>query len=288
MKSFGRFASLGLLSFLITPASIVLPPKPIAASPTACISEGWNLQLKALSAASRHSPRTWERAKMVLEKRLKAANIQPTTVTINAPRRELILTVPKYTTISQINRLLIPGKLEILRQKPGTSNQLYSAMNERRGLLSVLQELQETPNSRNTIKQLALLKRNQQVIKGFFRSTPLTQAYITDVQADEKLALELQFQFNSVGERILTNLTQEMAGQEMSLGFFVDNELFSHATVPEQYRTTGIRGGKLVLVKAFVDSLTTQDVAIALRSGNLPVPLAVKEQKPFKNPNCRV
>jgi preprotein translocase subunit SecD len=89
---------------------------------------------------------------------------------------------------------------------------------------------------------------------------------------------EVLLEFKPEGAEKFTQLTRDLAGTERPLGIFLDDVLISAPIVGPEFARTGITGGTAVITGNFTVETAT-DLAVKLRSGALPVPIQVIENR---------
>jgi preprotein translocase subunit SecD len=71
-----------------------------------------------------------------------------------------------------------------------------------------------------------------------------------------------------------------MAGTGRVIGIFIDDDPISTPIVDNMFAATGITGGKAVIQGSFAAE-TANYLAIQLRSGALPIPIEIVEQRKY-------
>jgi preprotein translocase subunit SecD len=181
---------------------------------------------------------------------------------------QLLVQLPGVKDASQAKRVLgRTAQLELREQKVGTETQLSTA-------LTRLRELGRTKSdSRDVEKQLA-------VIDKLFDKAVLSGRHIRNATTESGSSnnWEVVIEFDQVGADIFTAITKRLAGTGRSIGVFLDNYLITNPTVGRQYTNNGITGGKASIGSQFTAEQAS-DLAIQLKSGALPLPLAVIESR---------
>ncbi len=203
----------------------------------------------------------------VIKSRIDSLGIKAPMVQLQGNDR-LLVQLPGVKDASQANRVLgRTAQLEFREQKVGTETQLSTA-------LTRLRELGRTKSdSRDVEKQLA-------VIDKLFDKVIISGSHIKNATPDSGFSnnWEVVIEFDQVGADIFTAMTKRLAGTGRSIGVFLDNYLISTPTVAPQYANNGIAGGKASISGQFTAETAT-NLAIQLKSGTLPLPLEVIENR---------
>lgn len=194
------------------------------------------------------------------------------------------------------------GSDQVLVQLPGISDPAQAERILRRAAQldfreqkqeKASQDLQPLLFERDTLKQVAAqadadgasvtqeeISKLNAAIADFFTKTELTgnmlrNAYAAPINAN---AWEVGLEFDTQGAELFADLTRRVAGTGRSLGIFLDDELISAPQVDVQYVETGITGGRASITGGF-DAKGSEELAAQLRSGALPVPVEIIENR---------
>jgi preprotein translocase subunit SecD len=208
-----------------------------------------------------------EAVQQVIKSRIDSLGVKAPMVQLQGNDR-LLVQLPGVKDASQAKRVLSrTAQLELREQKVGTETQLSTA-------LTRLRELGRTKSdSRDVEKQLA-------VIDKLFDRAVLFGSHIKNATPESGFSnnWEVVIEFDQVGADIFTAITKRLAGTGRSIGVFLDNYLITNPTVGRQYTNNGITGGKASIGSQFTAEQAS-DLAIQLKSGALPLPLAVIESR---------
>ncbi|WP_204139579.1 protein translocase subunit SecD [Halomicronema sp. CCY15110] len=177
------------------------------------------------------------------------------------------------------NQILQQHQLELLALQEaantGSQTLLESATGEP-GTAATEDEIQQQIQS----VQQAIQDSNR-AIRDLFAPADLTGQALTDAFARPRQSgnqWEVVIQFDSAGANRFAEISRDIAGTGRSIGIFLDDRLISAPSVDVQYAETGITGGSAVVSGNF-NADSASDLAIQLRGGALPLPVAVVETR---------
>jgi len=101
----------------------------------------------------------------------------------------------------------------------------------------------------------------------------LTGDYLTDARSrlDNRFGWVVDFQFNSQGARRFADLTEESRGKQLAI--VLDNRVYSAPRIDERI------GGGRGFVRGRFSPEEASKLAIILRAGSLPIPVAIEEER---------
>ena len=100
----------------------------------------------------------------------------------------------------------------------------------------------------------------------------ITGDYLQDarVSFDRQQRPEVAFQFNSEGGRIFGDLTEEHIGERLAI--VLDKRVYSAPNIKSRIGSSGVIEGRFTSQEA-------ADLAVVLRSGSLPIPVQIEEER---------
>lgn len=115
-----------------------------------------------------------------------------------------------------------------------------------------------------------------------YEKTPLTGSNLEDAYPEPAQGgvgtWNVGLVFDNEGGELFAQLTKNLAGTGRTLGIFLDEKLISSPTVPAEFATTGITGGRAVIQGNF-EVQQANELAVQLRGGALPVPVEIVENR---------
>jgi len=100
----------------------------------------------------------------------------------------------------------------------------------------------------------------------------ITGDYLQDARVtfDRQQRSEVAFQFNSEGGRIFGDLTEKNIGERLAI--VLDNRVYSAPNIKSRIGSSGVIEGRFTPQEA-------ADLAVVLRSGSLPIPVQIEEER---------
>lgn len=221
-----------------------------------------------------------EAVRTVVERRINGLGVSEAVVQ-TAGRDQLIIQLPGVSDPAQAERVLGgTAQLDFREQKSGTEAQFPIELRLRQELLLQQAQLENGGDAAAIEENQKALESQDEAIASLFQKTELTgeklkSAFAAPVSGD---FWEVGLEFNNQGANEFAELTKNVAGTGRSLGIFLDNELLSAPTVNVQYAETGIAGGRASITGGFTTE-EANDLALQLRSGALPVPVKIIENR---------
>ncbi|NJL82087.1 MAG: protein translocase subunit SecD [Chloroflexaceae bacterium] len=221
----------------------------------------------------------------VLENRINALGVsEPIVQTVGGDK--ILVQLPGVTDPQQAERVLGgTAQLEFRSQQPGTEVIFLSAFEQKRQLEAQLQQRrqagQATENQAEVAALVSEISTQNQILAGLFESIGLGGTLLEDARPQPTQtgnSWEVTIRFNNEGGQKFAELTKNLAGTGRTIGIFLDEDLISAPSVPAEFATTGITGGQAVITGSFT-SETAYDLAVQIRGGSLPFPVAVVENR---------
>ncbi|MDX2100643.1 MAG: protein translocase subunit SecD [Leptolyngbyaceae cyanobacterium bins.59] len=240
------------------------------------------IQVKPSEDVKEINAKVMEAVQRVVEGRINGLGVSEPLVQV-AGSDQLVVQLPGVSDPQQAERVLGgTAQLEFLRQKPGTEVQFRVYLLERNELLAKQAELRKAKDTAGLEANQKALKEKDQLILELFERTGLTGKNLKDAFAEPASAAgdvwNVAIRFDGKGADLFAELTKSLAGTGRSIGIFLDNALVSGPTVGVEFAQTGITGGNAVITGNFTTE-TSNDLAVQLRGGSLPVPVEVVENR---------
>ena len=244
-----------------------------------------------------------EAVQRVISDRVNELGVSETSVQILG-QNQLLVQLPGVSDPEQAQRVLgETAQLEFRSQRPETNQQFQienQILQQHQLELLTLQQAAETGNQSllnattadpdNTPVPAELeqqiqsvqtaIRESNRAIRELFAPAALTGERLTDAYAQPRQGSnqwEVVLDFDAAGGNQFAELSRNVAGTGRSLGIFLDNRLISAPTVDVRYAETGITGG--AVISGNFDAEGASDLAIQLRGGALPLPVAVVETR---------
>jgi preprotein translocase subunit SecD len=223
-----------------------------------------------------------EGVQKVVENRINGLGVSEALVQ-TAGDDKLLVQLPGVNDPEQAERVLQgTAQLEFRTQKPNTETELRLLQQ----LLAEAKIQEITLTAENKPQELEKIKESiklrNQAITDLFAKSELTGELLTDALAAPAAPgapiWVVSIRFTPKGGDLFAQLTKEIAGKNLGLGIFLDNELISAPGVSQEYAQTGITGG-LAQISGNFNAQSSNELAVQLRGGSLPVPLEVVENR---------
>ncbi len=240
------------------------------------------LQVNTTDKVESITPRVLEAVQRVVEGRINGLGVSEAVVQ-TAGNEQLVVQLPGVSDPQQAERVLGgTAQLDFRRQKPGTEGQLL-AEQQVLGELRLQQAQLEAANDTAGLEKVnQQIKDSQTAIAALYEKTDLTGENLNDAFGQPTRANSdswaVVVRFDIKGGDLFAQLTKDIAGTGRTLGIFLDDRLLSAPSVSVQYAETGITGGSAEITGNF-DAQSANDLAIQLRGGALPVPVAIVENR---------
>ncbi|MEB3225003.1 MAG: protein translocase subunit SecD [Synechococcus sp.] len=223
--------------------------------------------------------------KRVIENRINGLGVAEAITQLVGEDRVLVQ-LPGVTDPEQAERVLGgTAQLEFRPQKPETEAEFQEKYALRRKLDAQLNSLRSGENPAANEAQIdeletAIASLDQEIL-GLFEPVNLVGEYVTNAQpapTQTGNSWQVFLNFNGEGAERFAEITKGLAGTRRSVGIFLDNALLSAPTVRPEYAAQGIAGGNVTITGNF-DLESASDLAIQIRGGSLPFPVAVVENR---------
>jgi preprotein translocase subunit SecD len=251
------------------------------------------IQLKPTKEHPNISKSDLDTVKKVVESRMSALGVSPAAIgTIGNDQITLELVGVKDS--QQAVRVLgSTAQLEFRPQKAGTEGDFSAQMKMLREAEANQFILNKSQNRQSIATNQLKIEKQYTEIGRLFDKAVITGKQLKDAHPESlsprkpwsigpepsfDQAWTIAIEFDAAGGDAFAQLTKKLAGTGRSIGVFIDNVPISTPTVDAQFATVGITGGKAVISGNFT-AVTAQDLAIQLRSGALPVPIKIIENR---------
>lgn len=243
------------------------------------------IQVKPTEEVKEIKKEDLDAVKKIIENRINEFGVSETTVQTVGEDKILVQLPGESDPEIAERRLQGTAELEFKEQKQGTEGQFAAEQQVRQQLQLQLDILRQkalaAENSAEIAKIQESIKASNEAIGGFFESVGLTGKNLKDARPTPNQTgslWEVAITFDEVGGEKFAQLTKKLAGTGRGLGIFLDNELISAPSVGAQFADLGITGGRAVITGNF-DLEGANDLAIQIRGGSLPFPVAIVENR---------
>jgi preprotein translocase subunit SecD len=272
-------ASLGVCVFPATSQ----PPKPSIKQQSG-VQITLQARLNPETTLKAITPQIMERAKLVLENRLKGLGISKASVEISA-NNQLVVKLPNLRHPTQARRMIgAIGQLDFRKQKKGTENELTERLQIWQTLMVQREALKKSGSQKAIAANKAAYKKSLEDLKDIFESPELSGDMIKDAVASpidrNSSAWQIALTFDDKGRDLFAQTTGEIAGTGRVLGIFLDGELISFPSVSSEYQGKGITGGRAVITGRFT-LMSATELALQIKSGALPILLETVDSRSF-------
>jgi preprotein translocase subunit SecD len=226
-----------------------------------------------------------EAVKRIIDNRINSLGVsEPITQTVGEDK--ILVQLPGVTDPQQAERILGgTAQLEFKEQKPGTEEQFRVEFQIQRQLEAQLALLRQLGNAQENAEEIAKtqesLNNSYARINELFQSIDLDGKQLKDARPQPTQSgnqWEVAIRFDDEGGKKFAEMTKNLAGTGRSIGIFLDDSLISAPTVGPEFAATGIAGGSAVITGSFTIE-TANDLAVQIRGGSLPFPVAVVENR---------
>lgn len=224
--------------------------------------------------------------KLVIENRINALGVsEPSIQTVG--KDKVLVQLPGVTDPKEAEKVLGgTAQLEFKEQKKDSEAEFkvqYQIQQQLNAQLAILQQIGSGSDNSNQEKVTAIraeLAKVEKSINDLFQSVELTGKQLKNArpQSTQGENWEVSIEFDTLGGEKFATLTKNLAGTGRSIGIFLDNALISAPTVGPEFATTGITGGRAVITGSF-DFKSANSLAVQIRGGSLPFPVAVVENR---------
>lgn len=274
---------LALIVVLIIAAITVLIQLPIRLGLDLQGGAQLTIQVKTTADIKKITPEQLEAVKSVVEGRVNGLGVSEAVVqTVGSD--QILVQLPGVNDPQQAERVLGgTAQLDFRKQKPGTEAQLPIEQQIKQELLIKQTALRavEAKDEKAIAENQAALKRSNDAILNLFEPTGLTGKNLKDAAPEPKQtgnAWDVALRFDAPGGEKFAQLTKDLAGTGRTIGVFLDNALISSPTVGPEFAQTGIAGGAAIITGNFT-AQSSNELAVQLRGGSLPVPVEIVENR---------
>jgi preprotein translocase subunit SecD len=243
------------------------------------------MQLKPTKQHPQISDADREVVRRVIEGRVNGLGVRDAYIK-SIDNDRILVQLPGVRDARQAQRILGgTAQLEFRAQKVGTEGQLgaeLAVLKDEKDKQAMLKKSQ-APDKQAILATQAAIEQQYTEIGKLFSKAALSGGNLRNAAPQPVGAggWEIAIEFDDVGSKAFANLTKNLAGTGRSIGVFIDNDPISTPTVGATFAATGITGGKAVITGNFTAE-TANDLAIQFRSGYLPVPVEVIENRTIK------
>ncbi len=240
------------------------------------------MQLKPTKQHPQISNADREAVRRVIEGRVNGLDVRDAYIK-SIDNDRILVQLPGVKDARQAQRILGgTAQLEFRAQKAGTEGRLgaeLAVLKDEKDKQAMLKKSQ-APDKQAILETQATIERQYTEIGKLFDKAALSGGNLRNANAQplSDRGWEIAIEFDDVGSAAFTRLTKNLAGTGRSIGVFIDNDPISTPTVGATFAATGITGGKAVITGNFTAE-TANDLAIQFRSGSLPVPVEIIENR---------
>ncbi|MEC4803896.1 MAG: protein translocase subunit SecD [Jaaginema sp. PMC 1079.18] len=241
------------------------------------------IQVQPTAEMGSISPENLSDTKRVLINRVDGLGVAEPTIQ-TAGTDKILVQLPGVSDPQQAERVLGgTAKLEFRQQKQGTEGEFRVRLEERELARLRLEELRQAEDSEpEAIAEVQTeIDQVNSAIGELFASPEVGGKNLTGANYQPSQGgngWEVTVAFDDEGGRQFADLTKALAGTGRSIGIFLDDVLISYPVVNAEYAATGIAGGRASISGNFT-SESAGDLAVQLRGGALPFPVAVVENR---------
>jgi preprotein translocase subunit SecD len=238
------------------------------------------IQLKPTKEHPVITPLDLEAVQKVIESRTNGLGISEARIQ-SANGDKVLVQLPSVRDPQQAERVLGgSAQLEFREQKAGTEEKLNAEMQILNELKAKQVALKKSQNQQSIATNQVAIEKQYTEIGKLFGKAVITGKQLKDAnpQPSSVESWSIEIEFDAAGGDAFAQLTKKLAGTGRSIGVFVDNVPVSTPNVGAQFAQTGITGGKAVISGNFT-AKSAESLAIQLRSGALPVPIEIIENR---------
>ncbi len=220
--------------------------------------------------------------KKVIENRINGLGVaEPIIQTVGGNR--ILVQLPGVTDPQEAEKILGgTALLEFRAQKIDTQSQFRAEYSNQKALEEQIASVRKENKPEELARLQKSLLTSEEAISKLFDRPVITGKNLKDArpEAPERgnNLWSVALRFDEIGGQEFAELTKLLAGTGRSIGIFLDNKLISAPTVEVKFAQTGITGGMAIITGDFKIE-QAQDLAIQLRGGSLPFPVAVVENR---------
>ncbi|MBD2579847.1 protein translocase subunit SecD [Oscillatoria sp. FACHB-1406] len=276
---------IALILVLVVAAIVVLIQLPLALGLDLKGGAQLTIQVQPAEGSARITPENLNDVKRVLENRVNGLGVAEPIVQ-TAGNDKILVQLPGVSDPQQAERVLGgTAKLEFRPQKPGTEAEFDVRRQElalaKAKLQVLLEDKKQQPDEAALAEAKAQLQKTNETILNLFEPVDLTGKNLANAGFGTTSggdSWQVSVEFDPDGGQKFADLTKSIAGTGRTIGIFLDDELISSPIVSAEYAAQGIAGGRASISGNFT-SETARDLAVQLRGGALPFPVAVVENR---------
>lgn len=243
------------------------------------------LQVQTNEKVPEITPRVLEAVQRVVEGRINALGVSESLVQTSGTS-QLLVQLPGVSDPKDAERILGgTAQLDFRQQKQGSEAQLLTERQlQQEHLLeqAQLQVAEQTPETEKALAEVQeKLKASEDAIANLYEPAALTGDNLRDAFAQPQQGANtwtVVIRFDAAGGDKFAELTKNVAGTGRTLGIFLDGRLLSSPTVDVRFAENGITGGSAEITGGFTAE-SSNDLAVQLRGGALPVPVQIVENR---------
>jgi len=275
--------TLGVIFILVVAAIAILITLPLPLGLDLRGGAQLTVQVQTTDEIETISPEQLDDVKRVLENRVDGLGVaEPVVQTVGQDR--ILVQLPGISDPEQAERVLGgTAQLDFREQRRDTTSQFQVLIQQQQILQFQLEDLRAAEElDRAAIAEATdNLRDTNAELRELFGEALLTGDNLRDARAEplpQGDSWQVVLRFDPEGADAFAELTKNVAGTGRTLGIFLDDELVSAPSVGPQFADQGITGGSAVITGGFT-AREAQDLAIQLRGGSLPLPVAVVENR---------
>ena len=239
------------------------------------------IQVKTTAEVPKIDERMLEAVQQVVENRVNGLGVSEAVVQ-TVGNNQILVQLPGVSDPQQAERVLGgTAQLDFKEQLPGTEAQAAIERQLRQELKLQQKALKNSKDQKAIQENLAAIKRSNDAIAKLYKRTGLTGKNLKDAFPQPESSgnnWNVAIKFDNQGAELFAQLTKSLAGTGRSIGIFLDDEPISTPTVGVEFAQTGITGGNAIIT-GFNTAETSNELAVQLRGGALPVPVEIVENR---------
>jgi preprotein translocase subunit SecD len=239
------------------------------------------IQVKTTAEVPKIDDRMLEAVQQIVENRVNGLGVSEAVVQ-TVGNNQILVQLPGVSDPQQAERVLGgTAQLDFKEQLPGTEAQAGIERQIYQQLKLQRKALKNSKDQKAIQENLAAIKRSNDAIAKLYKRTGLTGKNLKDAfpqPENSGNSWNVAIKFDNQGAEIFAQLTKSLAGTGRSIGIFLDDETISTPTVGVEFAQAGITGGNAIIT-GFNDAKTSNELAIQLRGGALPVPVEIVENR---------
>jgi preprotein translocase subunit SecD len=232
------------------------------------------IQVKSTKEHPNITEQDIDAVKKVVENRIDGLGVSEAVIQA-VGNNQVAVQLPGVTDPEQAERVLGgTAQLDFREQKPGTEGNLTAEYQSLQGLKLKQKQLQLAKDKEGMKTNQAAIVRQYGEIGKLFEKPTIVGKNLKGAEPQPTGAGDawnVAIRFDDMGAQQFAKLTKNLAGTGRSIGIFLDNDPISTPVVGPEFAATGITGGNA--------AESSQDLAVQLRGGSLPVPVEIVENR---------